>query len=1541
MPTILQTQQGIVTGIWGQALIRGADGKFRVLKMGELVKRGDVILTSQDGIVQLNPQLDPAPPIDITPAATPAPLNSELGEGLRVGRIAEAVSPLDLSLAPVVGQTPNTLNGFATVSGAAVNQAPSALAGSATGPEDAALPIRLVGTDPDGAISQIIVNALPANGTLLRPGGAPVVIGQPLTPAEAANLSFVPNPNFNGNTSIGFTVVDDAGQGSSTGTVGIVISPVNDLPIANNDNVGLIVGGQPRTITPDTLLANDTDIDGDRLTIIRVQAPTNGTVALVNGNVVFTPAPGYSGPASFTYTVSDGNGGESTATVNLVVNQLPIATATSAIGLEDAASIPVALRGTDPDGSVAAVTVTALPPASQGVLLLGPGGPAVAANTPLTPAQAAGIVFVPAPNFNGGPVNVPFTVTDNVGGVSSPAVAAITVTAVNDAPLAQNDTVSTPFNTARVITPATLLANDRDVDNDPLTITSVQAPVNGTVALVGGNVVFIPAPGYSGPASFTYTVSDGQGGSTTATVAVTVTPGVAPVATPFTATALEDAGSIPVVLAGTDADGSVASVTVTALPPAGQGVLRLGAGGAEVAAGAVLTPAQAAALVFVPAANFNGTVTVPFTVTDNVGLVSTPASAVLTLTPVNDAPVANPDAGTTLLNTPLPIALATLLANDSDLDSPRSALTVTSVQGGVNGTVAIVGGNAVFTPTTGYTGPASFTYTMSDGAGGSSTTTVNITVGLPPNTPPVATGSRTTLLEDSLPVPVSFPGTDSDGTIVGITIGALPTAAQGVLTFGAGGAPVVAGVALTPAQAATIVFTPALHFNTPPAGFGLPFTVTDDRGGVSPPATATIVVTPINDAPVANPDAGTTPAGTPITFTPAQLLANDTDVEGNPLTITSVQGAVNGTVALVGGNVVFTPAAGYSGPAAGFSYTVSDGVGGTGTTTVAVNVLADAASPTLTVRPLGFWTFNEGAAGTTTTANESTGQTGTLGDDSALRGAGEPTTVPILGTATDLPTWTVTPRATGAGSYMTFGPATAGATTGSGNGGYVDLAPAVTAPLASGTSASMSFWVRTTQIGTPSGDGGMSPGRWNTAAVLGSEQVFTTNDIQWGSIDETGRIGFSLGNQLGIFSAAPINDGTWHHVVITSTGVLGTPARTAQIFVDGVLSATGTVDATSEIGPVGTSFTGLVNELRGFGTTARFQGVDQTAPGNANVNWAARTAFNGDLDDVRIYDRVLTADQVAAIQAVENGLQGSAIANDGGAMRLAVAVTGATALTVSGLAAGMVLSDGVNVLAPATGPDQVIAIPTGVGGWNLATLQVTGPGAATLEFTATNTTALQTKTATSYINIVASAANAPTGTAADDTLTGTATADVLSGGVGADTLSGGAGNDRLLGGTGADTLSGGEGRDVLQGGAGSDVMTGGAGTDVFAWSLADRGPAGTPPIDRITDFSTAAPAAGGDVLDLRDLLVGSFNTNAGVGNLDQYLDIALDGANTVIRVSSTGGFVGGTYVAGAEDQRIVLENVNLFAEYSVAPTADAQLIQELINRGKLIGDGGG
>lgn len=188
--------------------------------------------------------------------------------------------------------------------------------------------------------------------------------------------------------------------------------------------------------------------------------------------------------------------------------------------------------------------------------------------------------------------------------------------------------------------------------------------------------------------------------------------------------------------------------------------------------------------------------------------------------------------------------------------------------------------------------------------------------------------------------------------------------------------------------------------------------------------------------------------------------------------------------------------------------------------------------------------------------------------------------------------------------------------------------------------------------------------------------------------------------------------------------------------------------------------------------------------------------------------------------------------------------------------------------------------------------------------------------------------------------------DVLYGGWGNDILYGQGGNDELQGGYGNDILSGGTGNDCLEGDAGSDVLIGGMGNDLlhgdgngirydnnsdtFKWTLNDQGTTDAPAVDRVMDFSIQRPADGGDILDLQELLVGEHD-----GPLTDYLAFSKDGNHTVIDVNTQGKL--GTQGA---DQKIVLENVDLTHDAYGQFMNNQAIINDLLQKGKLIVDQG-
>jgi large repetitive protein len=197
-----------------------------------------------------------------------------------------------------------------TVNVTPVNDPPTANDDSAMVLEDSgATVIDVLGNDtiaPDaGEILTIMSVTQPANGTVVITG-------------NGTGLTFQPSPNFNGTTTFTYTISDGNG-GTATATVTVTVTPVNDRPNAVNDSAMVAEDSGATSID---VRANDTDVDGDTLTITSVTQPANGTVVITGGGtgVTFQPDPNFIGTTTFTYTVSDGHGGTSTATVTIMIS---------------------------------------------------------------------------------------------------------------------------------------------------------------------------------------------------------------------------------------------------------------------------------------------------------------------------------------------------------------------------------------------------------------------------------------------------------------------------------------------------------------------------------------------------------------------------------------------------------------------------------------------------------------------------------------------------------------------------------------------------------------------------------------------------------------------------------------------------------------------------------------------------------------------------------------------------------------------------------------------------------------------------------------------------------------------------------------------------------------------------------------------------------------------------------------------------------------------------------------------------------------------
>jgi len=360
-----------------------------------------------------------------------------------------------------------------------------ATGGSYTISEDSALGGIITATDADGDTLTYTLGDLPNHGTAIVNSGNGM-------------YQYEPDDNWNGVDT--FTVIVSDGKGSTaTATVTITVNPVNDAPVANNDTV---TTDENTSIIVD-VKANDSDVEGDTLTVTGVTQPSNGLVTLVGGVVTYTPNNNYNGPDSFIYTISDGKGGTATATVTVTVNSVnnvPVATGDSQTTNEDT-PVSGSVTATDADGD----TLTF----SKGT---GPSNGSVTVNADGT------YTYTPNTNWNGLDT---FTVIVNDGnGGTEEATVTITVNAVNDAPVANNDSATTKGDKAVNID---VNANDSDVDDDTLTVTGVSDPAHGTATVnANGTITYTPDANYYGSDSFTYTVSDVNGGTATATVNITV-----------------------------------------------------------------------------------------------------------------------------------------------------------------------------------------------------------------------------------------------------------------------------------------------------------------------------------------------------------------------------------------------------------------------------------------------------------------------------------------------------------------------------------------------------------------------------------------------------------------------------------------------------------------------------------------------------------------------------------------------------------------------------------------------------------------------------------------------------------------------------------------------------------------------------------------------------------------------------------------------------------------------------------------------------------
>ena len=328
---------------------------------------------------------------------------------------------------------------------------------------------------------------------------------------------------------------------------------VNTPPVAVDDTPPLIA--EDAAATSIDVLSNDSDPDGNPLTIVSVTQGAIGSVVITGGGtgLTYQPSADLNGADSFQYTIDDGNGGQATATVNITVDPWNDAPSFTILGdqavAEDAGPQTVSAFATGSPGPANESTQTLT------YVIDGNTLPALFSAQPAIDGTTGDLTYTPAANANGS-ATITVHVVDNGsngnGDVNfSPTQAfRISVTPVNDPPVAADD--GAPYqvrqSSTKTVTAATgVLANDTDVEHSPLTAILDTNVAHGTLALhTDGSFTYTPTGLYVGTDSFTYHANDGAADSNIATVSLNVYVNHAPVAVADSATVVSGSGYVAI-----------------------------------------------------------------------------------------------------------------------------------------------------------------------------------------------------------------------------------------------------------------------------------------------------------------------------------------------------------------------------------------------------------------------------------------------------------------------------------------------------------------------------------------------------------------------------------------------------------------------------------------------------------------------------------------------------------------------------------------------------------------------------------------------------------------------------------------------------------------------------------------------------------------------------------------------------------------------------------------------------------------------------------
>ena len=814
--------------------------------------------------------------------------------------------------------------------------------------------------DDDGAELTYTITSVTTNGVLSLSGFGDLAINDTFTQADidAGNVTYDHDGSESTTDSFDFALADGGEDGATpaTGTFNFTITPVNDSPTIATNTGATVAEGSLGTVISNTMLnVGDPDDSGVELTYTVSSATTNGTLTLsgfgaLGVNDTFTQADIDAGNVTYDHdgseTISDrfdfslADGGEdgstlATGTFNFTItpiNDVPTATNDS-FTVNEGASLTTPSNGvlnndTDPDGDLLTATLVTSP--MHGVISFNADGS-------FTYTHDGSETTVDTFSYQ---------LSDGMGGTDT-ATVTINILPVNDVPVASPDTYNGfEGGTINVSAVAGVLSNDFDADGDFLSVSLLTAASNGSVTLnPDGSFTYLHDGSETTSDSFTYTLTDGMGGTAIATVNITVAPrndGPA-IGTNTGMTVLESSlGSVITngMLHEADVDDGGTGVRYTVTSSVTNGTLRLN--GVAIVGGGTFTQADIdfGRLTY----DHDGSETLSdsfaFALSDGGEDGAMPAIGTfdITVIPTNDEESISTNNGVTVDEGSLgnPITPATL--RTSDVDTPSNLLVYVLTSEPINGTLYL-GGFALSTNDTftqadidagqieydhdgSETISDGFDFEVDDGQGTRTSGSFGIVVN-PVNDSPIAQSDSYTIDEGAtLSRNVLDNDSDVDGGALTATIVTAPS--NGSLTLSSDG---------------TFTYT---HDGTNTASDSFEYQVHDGNGGTSN-ATVTISVNIVNSPPESNPESASTTLNRPIII---DLLANDTDIDGDGIQAVIITEPSHGTLTLNSdGSFTFTPDSGFVGVDS-FTYQATDGLEMSDPTTVELTVFIPAVDPT-------------------------------------------------------------------------------------------------------------------------------------------------------------------------------------------------------------------------------------------------------------------------------------------------------------------------------------------------------------------------------------------------------------------------------------------------------------------------------------------------------------------------------------------------------------------------------------------------------------------